>query len=96
MNANLENAQRQFVDIGNGDYAMTNLLDRGSALAAATLALFSAFKATTKTRSVTFQSQHGVVELQRPARPHEGVRTARIDRVTVSVREGRVVRFTEE
>jgi hypothetical protein len=95
-NVVLEESQRQFAHIGNGDYVMSVFLDQGTSLATATLALYSAFTAAPASRTVSFRSLHGVAEFERPARPVPGMLTMQLDRITVTVQDGRVVRFTKD
>jgi hypothetical protein len=93
--SDLEDAQRQFADVVDGDYLLMVLLDRTAALAAATLTLFAAFDGPImKPRTVVFRGVDRVVEIQRPPRLQSGMRAIPTDQVTVCVRDGRVVRFT--
>jgi hypothetical protein len=90
-----DRAQAAFADVYDGDYGMHDLMERSSTLAHAIIHLYALFtRNAAGTRTVTFTATSGPVELQRPARPPASmVRRIAADQITVSVRDGRVVRI---
>jgi hypothetical protein len=93
--SSLEHAQRQFAAVPDGDYLLTDLMDRSPAVAVASWRLFGAFYGTRRcTRMVRFRGTCGPMYLQRQFRAGGAGDTFSTDCIRVIVRNGRVVRFT--
>jgi hypothetical protein len=91
-----EQAQAAFADLADGDYVLADLMQRSPDVAKAILHLCAVFaRGAASPRIATFRGVKGLVQLARPGRPASPLRNVPADQITVSVRDGRVVRMVK-